>query len=62
MQTTIVEKPKLTAKEKRMMLTEFIELHVMKGYDISGYMGKSLSYFDYDKLQERINWFKRLDQ
>lgn len=48
----------MTPTEKRTLLVKFIELHVMNGYDISGYVGKTLSFFDYDKVKERINWFK----
>jgi len=42
--------------EKIKLLADFIEKHVQCGYSIEGFVGKPLSYFDYDKVQTRINW------
>lgn len=52
----------LKPKEKRQILAEFIEKNVMHQYDIAPYMGKPLSYFDYDKVKEMIKWFDNLDK
>lgn len=48
----------MTIKEKKTKLALFIELHVQCGYSIDQYMGKPLSYFDFEKIDQRIEWFK----
>lgn len=44
----------MTIKEKKELLVTFIEKHVQYGYSIFDFVGKPLSYFDYDKLREQI--------
>lgn len=48
----------MTTKEKKQTLAEFIELHVQCGFEIIEYMGKPLSYFDFEKVKTRIQWLK----
>lgn len=43
-----------TIKEKRKILSEYITLLVRLGYDIQPLMGKSLAYFDFEKVQKVI--------
>ncbi|WP_209405257.1 hypothetical protein [Pseudozobellia sp. WGM2] len=43
-------------KEKKELLATFIEKHVQCGYSIVDYMGKPLSYFDFQKVKSRIDW------
>jgi hypothetical protein len=45
----------LTPKQKRNLLADLITLKSSCGYDISGYMGKPLSYYDFNKVQNGIN-------
>lgn len=45
-------------KEKRKLLVELIEILVANGYDIAPFVGKPLSYFNYDYIQERIKDLK----
>ena len=45
---------KMTTKEKKELLVTFIEKHVQYGYSIIDFVGKPLSYFDYDKVREQI--------
>ena len=40
--------------EKQILLAKLIELYVLQGKDITSLMGKSLSFFDYDKIKEVI--------
>ena len=44
-----------TIAEKRKILSEYITLLVRLGYDIQPLMGKSLSYYDFEKVQRAIN-------
>ena len=44
----------MTTKEKKELLVTFIEKHVQYGYSIIDFVGKPLSYFDYDKVREQI--------
>jgi hypothetical protein len=44
----------MTPKEKKELLRTMIELMVHTGYDIAPYMGKPLSYYDYDKVKKSI--------
>lgn len=46
-------------KEKRQLLVDLIELHVRYGYDITPFVGRPLSYFDYNKVKESIKEFKK---
>lgn len=46
----------MSTKEKKELLATFIEKHVQCGYSIVEFIGKPLSYFDYDKVKERINY------
>lgn len=47
----------LTPKQKRNLLAELITLKSSCGYCIAGYMGKPLSNFDFEKIQNSINKF-----
>lgn len=44
----------MTAKEKKELLREMITLMVYTGYDFADYMGKPLSYFNYDGVKKYI--------
>lgn len=50
------DKLRMNIKEKKELLAAFIEKHVQCGYSIVGYMGKPLSYFDFEKLKTKIAW------
>jgi hypothetical protein len=41
-------------KEKKQKLAQFFELLTFNGYSITEYMGKPLSYFDFDKIEITI--------
>lgn len=43
-------------KEKKQLLATFMEKHVQCGFSIVEYMGKPLSYFDFEKVKARIKW------
>lgn len=45
----------LTPTQKRNLLADLITLKSVCGYNISMFMGKSLNYFDYEKVQNSIN-------
>lgn len=45
--------------EKKLLIAKFFELLIFSGYDITFYIGKPLSYYDYDKLEKRV---KELEQ
>lgn len=45
----------LTPTQKRNLLAELISLKNSCGYEISYYMGKPLSRFDFEKVQNTIN-------
>ena len=45
---------KFTIVEKREILSEYITLLVRLGYDIKPLMGKSLAYYDFEKVQKAI--------
>jgi|688.fasta_scaffold125538_1 hypothetical protein len=45
----------LTTTEKRNLLADLIVLKSSCGYDISGFMGKPLSYYNFEKVQNGIN-------
>lgn len=47
-------KKELSAKEKRHLLRKMIELLVYTGVDFSDYLGKPLSYFNYDGVKRYI--------
>lgn len=38
---------KLTLKDKRYLLMKLFEIYLIQGYDITDWMGKPLSFFDY---------------
>lgn len=40
--------------EKKFLLSKLIELYTIQGKSIIHFMGKPLSYFDYDKIKEVI--------
>ena len=44
----------MTIQEKRELLREMITLMVYTGYDFSDYLGKPLSYFNYDGVKKYI--------
>ncbi|WP_157983134.1 hypothetical protein [Psychroflexus aestuariivivens] len=48
----------MKAKEKKQLLIHCIELHVQCGYSIEQFIGKPVSYFDMDKIQNRVEWLK----
>ena len=41
----------MKAIEKKQILAQFFELSIFNGYSIAEYMGKPLSYFDFDKIE-----------
>ena len=47
----------MTSKEKKELLREMITLMVYTGYDFADYLGKPLSYFNYDGVK---NYIKKL--
>lgn len=49
-----METKKYSLSEKKQMLVHFIEMQVALGYDITPFIGKPLSYFDFDKLAAAI--------
>lgn len=49
----------MSIKEKKKLLADFIEKHVQCGFSIVEYMGKPLSYFDFDKVEARIKWLNK---
>tara|TARA_R110000851_G_scaffold163169_1_gene306970 strand:+ start:255 stop:503 length:249 start_codon:yes stop_codon:yes gene_type:complete len=53
--TTIntMNKP-LTPSQKRRLLRELIELKIHHGYEVSDYMGRALSWFNYEAVQSSI--------
>ena len=40
--------------EKKQLLKEIIEKLVLNGYDIIEFIGKPLSYFDYEKVKKLL--------
>lgn len=42
--------------EKQILLARLIELYVLKGESIIGFMGKPLSFYDFDKIIEGIKY------
>lgn len=40
--------------KKQILLARLLELYVIKGESIIGFMGKPLSYYDFDKIIESI--------
>lgn len=40
--------------EKKEILRQFFELLIFNGYDITDYIGKPLSWYDFDKVLKRI--------
>jgi len=49
----------MTPLEKRKLLVKMIELMVFTGYDFSDYVGKPLSYFDFDKVKSAIKKYQK---
>jgi len=49
-----MKKENLSLKEKKQLLARLIELHILTGYSIIGFIGKPLSYFDFDKVNYQI--------
>lgn len=47
----------MKTREKKKLLAIFIEKNIQCGYSIEEYMGKPLSYFDFEKIKARIKWF-----
>ncbi|QHB40951.1 hypothetical protein HWC99_gp20 [Flavobacterium phage vB_FspS_tant8-1] len=45
--------------EKRKLLVEMIELMIFCGYDITNHVGRPLSYFDFEKVQQFIEVLKK---
>ena len=51
----------MKATEKKQLIAKVIEKLVLNGYDITLFIGKPLSYFDYEKVKkllEEINFIK----
>ena len=44
----------LTPSQKRRLLRELIELKIHHGYEVSDYMGRALSWFNYEAVQSAI--------
>lgn len=40
--------------EKKLLIAKFFELLIFNGYDITFFIGKPLSYYDYDRLEKRV--------
>lgn len=40
--------------DKKQILAQFFELLIFNGYSIAEYMGKPLSYFNFDKIEIAI--------
>ena len=45
---------KRTTNDKRKILARFLELQILLGYEIVTWMGRPLSYYDWDKLEEAV--------
>ena len=43
-----------TTKEKRELLSRFIELQVLLGYPIQTFIGRPLNYYDYDRIEQAV--------
>ena len=41
--------------EKKQLIAKVIEKLVLKGYDITPFIGKPLSYFDYEKVKKLLD-------
>ena len=41
--------------EKKQLIAKVIEKLVLNGYDISPFIGKPLSYFDYEKVKKILD-------
>ena len=51
----------MTTTEKKQLIASVIEKLVLHGYDITPFIGKPLSYFNYEKVknyQKKINFIK----
>ena len=51
----------MKAQEKKQLIAQLIEKCVQNGYDITGFIGKPLSYFDEEKIKvilENKRFFK----
>jgi len=44
----------MKTQDKKQTLQQFFELLIFNGYSIAEYMGKPLSYYDFDKVIKRI--------
>ena len=51
-------KSKLNTFEKRTLLREYVELLIFLGYDVTEIMGRPLNYFDFYRIQIRIEKLK----
>ena len=45
---------KLTSHDKKRLLVELIETMVENGYDLTDHIGKPLSYYNYEAVEQRI--------
>lgn len=51
---------KLTTLQKKQMIAELIELRVQTGYEILDLIGVPLSRFNYDAVQNSINYYRAI--
>lgn len=49
-------------KEKKKYLAKMIELLVQYGHDITPFMGKPLSFFDFEKVKTKIGSLEKENQ
>jgi len=45
-------------QEKKNLIAQLLEYYVRGGYDITEFIGKPLSYFDYEAIANRIEKFE----
>ena len=45
----------LTPTQKRNLLAELVALKYSNGYNISGFLGRPLNFWDYDKIKSSIS-------
>lgn len=45
-------------KEKRKLLAKLVELYVANGIEIDDLIGRPLSFFDFEKIQESIRKYE----
>lgn len=49
---------KLNTFQKRTLLREYAELLIFLGYDVTEIMGRPLNYFDFHRMQIRLDELK----